>query len=68
MIREAKETVPHVPVLANTGVSVENIEQLLAIADGAIVGTSFKIDGHIWNPVDPERARRLVERVHAIRE
>jgi membrane complex biogenesis BtpA family protein len=67
MIREAKQSVPHLPVLANTGVSEENIEHLLAIADGAIVGTSFKVDGYIWNPVDPERARRLVERVRAIR-
>ncbi|MFL5624553.1 MAG: BtpA/SgcQ family protein [Ktedonobacteraceae bacterium] len=68
MIREAREAVPHVPVLANTGVSEANIEQLLAIADGAIVGTSFKVDSYIWNPVDPERAQRLVERVRAIRE
>jgi uncharacterized protein len=67
LIREAREAAPHVPVLANTGVSEENIEQLLSIADGAIVGTSFKVDGFIWNPVDPQRARRLVERAQAIR-
>src|SRR5579859_7732349 len=60
LIREAKETVSNVPVLANTGVSEANIEDLLSIADGAIVGTSFKVDGYIWNPVDPERALRLV--------
>ncbi len=56
------------PVLANTGVNEDNVEQMLEVADGAIVGTGFKVDRYIWNPVDPERARRLVARVHAVRE
>ncbi len=66
-IREAKEAAPTVPVLANTGVSEANIDTLLSVADGAIVGTSFKLDGYIWNPVDPERAQRLMEKARAIR-
>ena len=66
-IREAKEATPQTPVLANTGVNEANIERLLAVADGAIVGTAFKVDGYIWNPVDPARAQRLVERVRAMR-
>ncbi len=67
LIREAKEAVPTIPVFANTGVSEANIEQLLSVADGAIVGTSFKVDGYIWNPVDPERAHRLMERARVVR-
>lgn len=66
-IREAKEAVPAMVVLANTGVSENNIETLLGIADGAIVGTSFKEQGYIWNPVDPERVRRLVARAKSVR-
>jgi uncharacterized protein len=66
-IREAKEAAPAIPVLANTGVSESNIDTLLSSADGAIVGTSFKVDGYIWNPVDPERAQRLMEKARAIR-
>lgn len=66
-IREAKEAAPAIPVLANTGVSEANIDTLLSVADGAIVGTSFKADGYIWNPVDPERAQRLMEKARAIR-
>jgi len=66
-LREAKDTVPSVPILANTGVAEHNIDELLSIADGAIVGTSFKQDGYIWNPVDPERARRLMDRARALR-
>ena len=67
-IREAKEAVPQALVLANTGVSEKNVETLLGIADGAIVGTSLKENGFIWNPVDPERVRRLMARVREIRE
>jgi uncharacterized protein len=52
-----------VPVLANTGVTEDNVGRILKVADGLVVGTSLKVDGGIWNPVDPARARRLVELV-----
>ncbi|MEO6888531.1 MAG: BtpA/SgcQ family protein [Ktedonobacteraceae bacterium] len=67
-IREAKEAVSHIPVLANTGASEANIGRLLSVADGAIIGTSLKVDGYIWNAVDPERASRLMQRVRALRQ
>jgi uncharacterized protein len=60
-LREAKDAAPAVPVLANTGVTEENLGRILKVADGVIVGTSLKVDRTIWNPVDPDRARRLVE-------
>ena len=60
-LRAAKEAVPGTPVLANTGVRAEQIAEIFGVADGAIVGTSLKVDGVTWNPVDPERAKRLVE-------
>jgi membrane complex biogenesis BtpA family protein len=64
---EAKENSGDVPVLANTGVTDRNAAEILAIADGVIVGTHLKIDGSTWNAVDPQRARRLVEIVRAAR-
>jgi uncharacterized protein len=57
----AKEAVPNTPVIANTGVRAETIEAIFKVADGAIVGTSLKVDGNTWNAVDPDRARRLVD-------
>jgi uncharacterized protein len=60
-LREARDAAPQVPVLANTGVTEENLGRILKVADGLVVGTSLKVDGEIWNPVDPARARRLVE-------
>jgi len=63
----AKEAVPHTPVFANTGVQAERLDEILAVADGVIVGTSLKVGGITWNPVDPARARALVERAGRIR-
>lgn len=63
----AKEAAPETPVIANTGVRIENIAEILEVADGAIVGTSLKVDGITWNPVDRERALRLMDAVRSLR-
>ena len=68
-IREAKEGVRgQVPVLLNTGARVENIASFLEIADGVIVGSSLKVDGYTWNPVDAERVRKFVAAVEQARQ
>ena len=59
--------VSRIPVLANTGVNHDTVGDILALVDGAIVGTSLKVDGNTWNRVDPDRARRMVELVAAAR-
>ena len=66
-LRTAKEAAPDVAVIANTGVRADRIGEIFEVADGAIVGTSLKVDGHTWNPVDPERAQRLMEAARAAR-
>lgn len=63
-----KEAVPATPVFANTGVRVSNVAQMLAIADGAIVGTTFKRDGYIWNEVDVNRVREFMQAAKAARQ
>jgi membrane complex biogenesis BtpA family protein len=62
-----KDAVPDTPVFANTGVRLENVASQLAIADGAVVGTTFKRDGYIWNEVDQSRVAVFMERVAALR-
>ncbi len=67
-VREAKEAVGNaVPVLLNTGAKVSNIRAFLQYADGVIVGSSLKVDGYTWNPVDPERVKAFMEVVREIR-
>ena len=66
-LKTAKDAVPDVPVFANTGVSAYRLGDILAIADGVIVGTSLKIDGDTWSWVDPARAERLMDTARALR-
>ncbi len=63
ILRRVKETVPETPVIANTGVRLENMEDQLNIADGAIVGTTFKFDGKFENHVDIERVKEFMNKM-----
>jgi uncharacterized protein len=66
-LSRVKAAVGATPVLANTGVTVDNVEEILAIADGCVVGTHFKESGDTWRPVDRDRVRRFMERVAQVR-
>jgi membrane complex biogenesis BtpA family protein len=66
-LRAAKEAVPGIAVIANTGVRADSVAEIFRVADGAIVGTSLKVDGNTWNPVDPDRANRLMDAARAVR-
>lgn len=56
------------PVLAGSGVDALNVAAVLAIADGLIVGTGFKVDGITTNPVDRERVDSLMQVVRNHRD
>jgi predicted TIM-barrel enzyme len=66
-LEEAKAAAGAVPVIANTGVNHNTVGSILEIVDGVIVGTALKEDGDTWNPVDPERASKMMEIVRSIR-
>jgi membrane complex biogenesis BtpA family protein len=55
-----KERFPDVPLVAGSGVTAENVREILSIADGVIVGTSIKMGAKSNNPVDVDRASQLV--------
>ncbi len=67
-LQVVKEAAPDVPLFANTGVRVSNVREQLAIADGAIVGSSLKRDGHTWNEVDTKRVKGLMSVVKELRK
>ncbi len=48
------------PVFVGSGVSMENIGELLRAADGLIVGSHFKRNGHWANEIEEERVREFV--------
>jgi membrane complex biogenesis BtpA family protein len=65
-VRRAKEAATR-PILMGSGTTAENIADFLQYADGAIVGSSLKVDGVAENPVDLERVRRYMAAVRAVR-
>jgi uncharacterized protein len=67
LLQKVKSTVPDTVVLANTGVRLENVEEQLSIADGAVVGTTFKYDGKFENQVDIHRVKAFMDKVKSFR-
>jgi hypothetical protein len=61
-IRAAVQT----PLLIGSGLARENLEELLPLVDGAIVGSFFKVDGKMSNPVDVTRVRDFMKAVRAL--
>lgn len=68
ILARVKEVVPDTAVFCNTGCRINNIEQQLRIADGAVVGTFFKVDGKFENPVEETRVKAFMDKVHEFRK
>jgi hypothetical protein len=66
-LERAKRAVGDTPVFANTGVRINTVRDILAVADGCVVGTHFKVDGDTWNPVDRDRVARFMDHVASFR-
>ncbi|MFY8152801.1 MAG: BtpA/SgcQ family protein [Hyphomicrobiales bacterium] len=66
-LEAVKRVLPTTPVLANTGVKHATVADVLRVADGCIVGSSLKVDGDTWKPVDPARAAEFMRLARAAR-
>ncbi|MFZ1470740.1 MAG: BtpA/SgcQ family protein [Paracoccaceae bacterium] len=66
-LEAVKKALPDTPVLANTGVKHATVADVLKAADGCVVGSSLKVDGHTWNAVDPARAKDFMDIVRKSR-
>ncbi len=62
-----KKSVPETLVFSNTGVNLKNVEAQLKIADGAIVGTTFKFEGIFEKHVDKQRVQQFMDKVKSLR-
>ena len=58
-----RKAAPKAPLFIGSGVTIDTIDYLLPHVTGVIVGTHFKEDGKVNNPVDGKRVRALVQRV-----
>lgn len=63
-LKLVKEIVPDTPLFANTGVNITNVGDMLNITDGAVVGSSLKVDGNTWNPIDKQRVEQFMAEVN----
>jgi membrane complex biogenesis BtpA family protein len=68
VLQMVKDIAGDTPVFANTGCRKENVARQLQIADGAVVGTTFKIDGKFENGVDKARVKEFMDVVKAFRD
>lgn len=64
-VAAVRRAVPEAVILIGSGLDPENAAALLAVADGAIVGSAVQHDGRAGHGVDPERARALVAAARA---
>ncbi len=60
-LQQVRQAAAQRPILIGSGLNAGNVTAMLAIADGAIVGSSIKEDGLIQNPIDRRRAEELVK-------
>ncbi len=58
-VQKVRRTCPGVKILLGSGVTPANAPDYLPVADGFIVGSSFKFDAQVANPVDPKRVAAL---------
>ncbi len=56
-----------IPVLVGSGVTVDNVEEYLALADALIIGSYFKHDGHWTQGVNVERVLKFMAKVQRSR-
>ena len=56
-LASVRSAVPDTPILIGSGFSADRGVGGLAFANGAIVGTSLKVDGIVENAIDPNRVR-----------
>ena len=65
-VRRARELAAR-PILMGSGTTSANVAEFLQYADGAIVGSSLKVDGVGENPVDLEEVKRYMAAVEEVR-
>ncbi len=67
-VSNVKKIAGNTPILIGSGLNINNVKELLSIADGAIVGTFFKVDNVVTNPIDIKRVRALMSVVKEMRK
>ncbi len=60
-LAEVKSAIPEHPLFVGSGVTSENLGDLLRFADGVIVGSALKEEGYVENPVSKARLENFAK-------
>jgi membrane complex biogenesis BtpA family protein len=63
MLTEARTITEQTPLIVGGGTNPDNVDQILAHADGIVAGVYLKQDGVESAPVDPQRAEKYADAV-----
>jgi membrane complex biogenesis BtpA family protein len=64
-VRTIKEST-HLPLLIGSGITKENVAELLSVADGVIVASSLKEEDTWWTPVSEAKVREFMDLVSGL--
>jgi len=67
-INELKTVKQHtsLPVLAGSGITLDNVIAYHDLVEGFIIGSYFKVDGIVKNPVDEDRVRQFMQKINSL--
>ena len=65
-VREFKSILKDFPVLVGAGVTLDTVDETFRLADGAIVGSWFKVAHHDYGAVKEEFVAQMVEKINEI--
>ncbi|MDL2247938.1 hypothetical protein LJC05_04335, partial [Bacteroides sp. OttesenSCG-928-J23] len=68
LLARCRENFSDAVLFAVTGVKVDNVHEIMPIADGAFIGTHFKVDGVFRNGIDKNRVKTFMDRVKSLRD
>lgn len=58
----------HVPVLLGSGITEDNVSELLSVSDGAIIGSAFKEDNDLSKIVDFHKIESFMKKIIQLRK
>jgi uncharacterized protein len=61
-IRQVKEAI-NIPILAGSGITIDNVREYNNYCDALIIGSYFKTDGKWQNPVEIKRVKEFVKKI-----
>lgn len=66
-LKQYKKLLKNFPLITGAGVNQNNVYEQLSIVDGAIIGSSFKIDNNTHNQLDIKKIKDIMDVVKTLR-